>query len=432
MATASRLAPLPASFFALPLKSTEPSGISEAIDWPASLLAISQAAFGKETAARISRESIGRDADAFRRARNAATIGKPKQAEGLFAACRAVVHYLGMLDKLEAAAGAEGVRRGGGANLHFVWRNAFSFVERKLHAGSLAFERAGLYFNLGAMLTIYATSVDVELQATAHALQCAAGCISEARAHAELVADGATSLTPLTEDMRPPCLGAVENLLLGQAQVCFAERAASASPAVQVKLWGQAALFLRNARDALPASLARADRAHIGALASFCLARAHGCAGTLRRAERQHGVAVAHLALALSLLDAARASASPSGALREQVEMARVPLAVDCECARRENDRIYFEREPPAAELARSIECTCMVRPLPLDRLGAIMGEHVRDDSTHDLLHTWPTPDAAAGRGAGPESDAADGAAANGAPTPSESDAHADGAEARA
>lgn len=354
------------------------------MDWPAGLLAVSRTAFGEHPA--ISQESTCRDADAFRRARNAATVDKlPKQREGIFAACGAIVRYMAMLDRLEAAAGAESIRSAGASKLHFVWRSGFNFLERKMHAGSLTFERAGLYYNLAALLSAFA--LEAELQASAHALQVAAGCIREARAQADALNEASTSVTPLTEDMRTPSLLALEHILLGQAQACFAERAAGASLGVQAKLWGQAALYLRDGLAfGLPSSAPKSSRAHIDALAELCLARAHGCVGALRRSERQHGLAAAHLTLAVQLLEG---KAKAEGPVRPYAEAVVKPLAVDCEVARRDNDAVYFEREPPAAELAGSIECKSTVRPLPLDKLAAVIGEPAADSSLAGLLDAW-------------------------------------------
>jgi hypothetical protein len=294
-----------------------------------------------------------------------------------------------MLDELDSLAG-EHVARAGAPKLPFVWRSSFSFVERRLHSGSLAFERAGLFFNLAALLAHYAAAIEVEPQATAHALQVAAGCIGEAREQAGLVEGSAVSLNPLTEDMRKPSLDAIESLLLGQAQVIFAERAADKSPATQLKLWGQAALYLRGASEGLPAT-ATETKEQAQTLATLCLARAHGFAGAWCRAERKHGLAVSHLSLSMQLFGQAFSGAVGKSALMGYVEAARAPVAVDHEEARRDNDNVYFEREVAPADLAGSIECKSMVRPLPLDRIVQVIGERVQDNQERLLLASWRT-----------------------------------------
>jgi hypothetical protein len=366
-------------FGTLPLKSAEPIGLSQAIDW----------LLGPD--GRVSQTSLSHDADAFRRARCAAIQTQLATThEELFARVQSIVTYLHMLDRLEAVAGLEAVRRAGAAKLHFVWRNAFDTIERRAMNGSLIFERAGLQFNLAAQLAHYAVHLDAGPQAAARALQIAAGCAARAQSYVVLLDPTGPALS-MTGDMRPACLRALENLFLGQAQACFAERATTVSRAVQLKLWGQAAAFLRESVDGLPAS-AKQLRVQADVLAHICLARAHACAGECRRAERKFGVSISHLALAMQLLDkAALALKQPSqAALRAHVEVLRRPVAVDYEVAHRDNNQIYFEREVPVAELAHSIELKSMVRSLDLDSLAPLMDLVSRDDPRFTtLLGEW-------------------------------------------
>lgn len=379
-------------FYVPPLKSTEPTGISEAIDWQAGLLLVREAlpAGGGQP----SLADAHRAADALRAARGEAIRAHEANAtsETIRGGVHGTVSYIELLARFERlGGGADLIRQAAASKLHFVWRNAWQFVERREHGGVLEFERLGLMFNLGVLLMGYAARGDVGLQPAALALQCAAGSFQAARAHAEGILESAASATPLHEDVLPPSLRALELLALGQGQCCFALHAeATTSAGVQGKLWGQAALDLREAQEMLPKCAAGAARTHVEALACTALAQAHFCAGAVRRSERKHGLAVSHLAFALEQLGKAEA-ATPRAAsgLAEHLRARRKPIEVEYEVARRDNDNVYFEKEVPASELAHSIECKSMVSSIPpLANLSRFLGS-TPHAAGEDALAGW-------------------------------------------
>mmetsp|Transcript_5312 Transcript_5312/g.14621 ORF Transcript_5312/g.14621 Transcript_5312/m.14621 type:complete len:500 (-) Transcript_5312:388-1887(-) len=383
--------PIHPCLYAPPPKSTEPIGISDAIDWTRALKTLAAARFADVDEGV---PEVSRDAAALRRARSTATVLPPHiRPQEVVLRMHAIQRYLRMLERLEVAAGgADALAAVGKAGkLHFVWRNAFDRMERREHSGSLDHERAGLYFNLAALLALHATGEHVDGPAAAHALQCAAGCIHVARDQSGAICTASSSLNPVTEDMRVECLGALASLYLGQAQCCFAARATGASMALQAKLWGQAAAYLKQALTAWPSSAAKKDKQHLQALAALSLACAHGCQGTARRADKQAGLAVSHLAFALDQFALATKAAATAKAesLMAYIELAMKPVAVEHEVARRDNDNVYFEREVPWPELAGTIECKSSVRPLDLTKVAPLIGESVPDEEQDSVLEAW-------------------------------------------
>lgn len=138
----------------------------------------------------------------------------------------------------------------GGLKLNFVWYDALN-PKKKVAMGNIEYEKAAALFNLGAVLSKQGMVQD---RSDANGLKKACGFFQQAAGIFEYLQDEIIDnaiIGPVTSDLSAEGLSMLKNLMLGQAQACFYEKAITAKmkAGVLAKLSAQAALYYEKAWD---------------------------------------------------------------------------------------------------------------------------------------------------------------------------------------
>eukprot|EP00824_Muranothrix_gubernata_P025271 TRINITY_DN7991_c0_g1_i1.p1 TRINITY_DN7991_c0_g1~~TRINITY_DN7991_c0_g1_i1.p1 ORF type:complete len:766 (+),score=183.09 TRINITY_DN7991_c0_g1_i1:99-2396(+) len=257
--------------------------------------------------------------------------------------------------------------------VNFVWYDAFKPAKKCLMR-SIHFERACVQFNLASVLCQVGA---LENRATSDGLKEAAKTFQLSAGLFRTIRDNAAQYTckDLTVDMNGEILGALEHLMLAQAQECFFTKGMGSglSPGVLSKLaMGAVKLYQQAAQElSLPIAKTTVDKSW----ASYCLykarffqAQAHICMANTAKEKDQYGMEVARLYVSSSMLDEAAKIGQGNAffaAMASSHSTTRSTAVKRLQDAVKDNDTIYHEPIPPYERL-EAIEEKVLVKSLPL------------------------------------------------------------------
>ena len=254
------------------------------------------------------------DATALRRARERAVKRTAATEADAEAAEEPLMLYAAMLTRAETALGNEAREQ---KCLELSWLSAWEDEKTakpvKLH--DLVVEQAGVLHNLAAGWSVRGalpglTDGDA-IKAAAKHFQLAAGALLAA----QQLQPGAKLDDACPSDLSDAALGAVQKLMLAQAQACFCEKAEKdgLGAGTQAKLCNGARDMYLQAAEAMGSLKTKNKELHAWGAATAegrakqFEARAHFQAAAEAEAGGKHGAQVAHLALAMSVAQAAQA-----------------------------------------------------------------------------------------------------------------------------
>lgn len=258
-------------------------------------------------------------------------------------------------------------------SLSFTWFDAFK-SGKKASQQNIHFEKASVVFNLGAVQSQLALSADRAtlngIKQACNCFQASAGAFAFLRDNISMKASGSSS----TVDITVESAGMLERLMLAQAQECFFEKAVSDSkPSLLCgKLARQVGLYYEEALAALvlPPLSQHFDRAWI-AHVQLKAAQFHGeaCYRIALELHEKEDIAeeIARLSIASSSLAAAKKTAGRGvvAPLLDAVSKLETNVNYNLEQAKKENDRVYLMRVPPANSLA-PLPAASLVKPFNL------------------------------------------------------------------
>jgi hypothetical protein len=283
----------------------------------------------------------------------------------------AFIGYYRFLTALENAIPV-GKERGGAA-LRFQWTDAFQ-PDRGDGRSDVAFEKAALLFNLGAIASQVAMGADLSSESgvknAARSYQEAAGVFGYL----------AERLVPRLEmphpiDLSPDCCSMLATLCLAQAQECFYTKAAAdrKSPALLARIARQVAEMYRgitamNLSDTLKRELGKPMAAHLGIKAGLFTGLTLRHQAEVFIEDDECGQQIACLQEAQRVLEAARREGTGwvkvDRELIAKVDEALAGIGAALQKAERENSSLYFQRVPPASDLAPPAPAS-LVAPVP-------------------------------------------------------------------
>jgi hypothetical protein len=261
----------------------------------------------------------------------------------------------------------------GGAALRFQWTDAFQ-PDRGDGRSDVAFEKAALIFNLGAISSQVAMGADLASETgvknAARSYQEAAGAFAYL---AEQLAPRLAAPQPV--DLSPDCCGMLSTLCLAQAQECFYTKAAAdrKSPALLARIARQVAEYYGGITGLqlppqLQRELGKPMAAHLGIKAGLYAAYTLLHQAAVFIADDECGQQIACLQEAQRVLEAARREGTGwvkvDRELVAKVDAALKDAGAALQKAERENSSLYFQRVPKAADLAPPAPAA-LVQPLP-------------------------------------------------------------------
>lgn len=256
----------------------------------------------------------------------------------------------------------------------FTWYDAFS-TRKKCADYQIYFEKASVLFNLGAHLSsvgaVQNLSSPEGLKIACQNFQAAAGAFQEAKTVVEH-----HPLPPDAADLSAASLGALEVLMLAQAQQCFYEKAAmdKMKPQITSKLAAQAADFYQQAHAQFGAisAVTRSWKDQVELKKIYFRALSQLQQSHVAIAADGYGEQVGRLVVASGhMADAKkRLLKGVPSELQGQFEASLAEIEKARAQAERENDTIYHDTVPVEARLA-AIEAKAIVKPTPVaDQIG--------------------------------------------------------------
>eukprot|EP00741_Cyanophora_paradoxa_P012370 tig00020610_g11953.t1 len=260
----------------------------------------------------------------------------------------------------------------------FVWYDAFN-TKKRSSSYSLHLERAAATFNLAAIHSQMGASL--ALGGSPDGLKIACSAFQSAAGAFQFLRDAVVPqlLAPPTPDLSSECLAALVALMLAQAQACFCDRAArdGMKAGIIAKLSAQAHTYFQEAQMAfaLPSLASSFEKSPLPLLAQVQSLRwaadaQYRQALACQEAQR-FGEGVARLQQATNFVKEGIKLASKGASAAAQDELSRLAaiIARALETATRENNTIYVEPVPQAAQLA-PIERKPMVRAAGPEEAG--------------------------------------------------------------
>ncbi|MCO5551976.1 hypothetical protein L7F22_005484 [Adiantum nelumboides] len=258
-------------------------------------------------------------------------------------------------------------------SLSFTWFDAFK-PGKKASQQNIHFEKASVVFNLGAVQSQLALGAD---RATLNGIKQACNCFQAAAGAFAFLRDNISmkaSANNSTVDITVESAGMLERLMLAQAQECFFEKAVSdGKPSLLCgKLARQVSLYYEEALAALllPPLNQHFDRAWV-AHVQLKAAQFHGeaCYRIALELHEKEDIAeeIARLSVASTLLANAKKTAGRGVVqpLMDAVSKLEANVSHNLEQAKKENDRVYLMRVPPANSLA-PLSAASLVKPFNL------------------------------------------------------------------
>ncbi|KAI5055520.1 hypothetical protein GOP47_0029041 [Adiantum capillus-veneris] len=258
-------------------------------------------------------------------------------------------------------------------SLTFTWFDAFK-PGKKANQQNIHFEKASIVFNLAAVQSQLALAADRAtlngIKQACNCFQAAAGAFAFLRDNISMKASGNNS----TVDISVESAGMLERLMLAQAQECFFEKAISdGKPSLLCgKLARQVSLYYEEALAALVLHPLNQhfDRAWV-AHVQLKAAQFHGeaCYRIALEFHEKEDIAeeIARLSVASTLLANAKKTAGRGVVqpLLDAVSKLEANVNHNLEQAKKENDRVYLMRVPPATSLA-PLPAASLVKPFNL------------------------------------------------------------------
>eukprot|EP00250_Pteridium_aquilinum_P008898 c18291_g1_i1 orf=497-3190(+) len=254
--------------------------------------------------------------------------------------------------------------------ISFTWFDAFK-PNKKASQQNIHFEKASIVFNLGAVQSQLALGADRAtlngIKQACNCFQAAAGAFAFLRDNISMKASGNNS----TVDITVESAGMLERLMLAQAQECFFEKAVSDNkPSLLCgKLARQVGLYYEEALAALvlfPLNQ-HFDRAWV-AHVQLKAAQFHGeaCYRIALELHEKEDIAleIARLSVASTSLATAKKTAGRGvvAPLLDAVSKLEANVNHNLEQAKKENDRVYLMRVPPANSLP-PLPAASLVKP---------------------------------------------------------------------
>lgn len=272
---------------------------------------------------------------------------------------QALLGYYRFLTALEVALPVGKERSG--VPLTFKWTDAFQ-PDRGDVRSDIVFEKASLLFNLGAISSQVALGADLGSE---KGVRAAAKCYQEAAGVFAYIAEHLVPRlqTPYPTDLSPESCGMLSSLCLAQAQECFYSKAAGdrKSPALLARIACQVAEQYREVNhiqlsDQLKRELGKPFIAHLSIKASLYRGLTLVHQSEVFIADDECGEQITCLKEAERLLGAARKEGTGwvrvDSELISKIDSALDTIRVALVKADRENNSLYFQREPPIEDVA--------------------------------------------------------------------------------
>eukprot|EP00939_MAST-03C_sp_MAST-3C-sp1_P005462 g5462.t1 len=289
-------------------------------------------------------------------------------------------------------------KKSAGINLQFRWKPAFARgrKDKKATFYGLFEEKIVVLFNIGAMHTVVAASIDrsdtAGHQSVARHYRIAAGVFEAVRkAISEHDDKAVTSALHKVGDIRSEVLEMCESVCLACAQSCFYEKAAAAK--MSPKTLAQLAM---GCYKSFESAVSKAEDAKLGEWKTRIEIQRHRFEGAghywqslLEHAKADevgsgYGVEVARLGEAMNILQLAEDCASSGGdwddkeTVMESVEKLTKIVKQRFDDARDTNNGVYFDAVPEADELD-AIDAKILAKSIPFDILNDLDNKHNED-----------------------------------------------------
>eukprot|EP01119_Soliformovum_irregulare_P009995 TRINITY_DN2416_c0_g1_i1.p1 TRINITY_DN2416_c0_g1~~TRINITY_DN2416_c0_g1_i1.p1 ORF type:complete len:831 (-),score=256.75 TRINITY_DN2416_c0_g1_i1:39-2456(-) len=269
--------------------------------------------------------------------------------------------------------------------ISFPWYD--SFKNRKTALFSIHFEKTSILYNIGVTLAQMGT---LQNRTTSDGLKAACQNFQQAAGVFELLKEELEKHPqPNVPDLSTECINMYINLMLGQAQECFAEKALkdNMNPSIVAKLAAQASSFYETAGNVLSSPVLSAVipkhwPAQVGLRAAVQKASSEMSYATAMGKNDEYGQQVGRLHNAVFILEEAKKKhksyfTSVPADLQQLFATQQANAARLLQAAEKENDTIYHETVPQIGALA-SIEGKAMVKPTPVS-LESLMLPSDRD-----------------------------------------------------